>query len=72
MTPKHEDHISAFQIAFVCMVILAAFAMAGQGDYLGELEVENARLKASAAHCRAVSAEAEAERIAAHLAEARP
>lgn len=72
MTPKHEDHLNAFQICFVCLVLLAAFALVGTGDYLQELEVENAQMKASAAHCRAVSAEAEAERIAAHLAKVTP
>jgi len=67
MPQKHEDHLNAFQIAFVCIVLILAFALAGQGDYLQELETENAQLKASTAHCKAISAELEADRIAAHM-----
>lgn len=47
--------------ALVLLLIMAAFAVVGQGDYELELERENARLKAATAHCRLAAAMRDAE-----------
>ena len=40
------------QTLAVLLAIILLFALVGNGDYADELERENARLKAVAAHCR--------------------
>lgn len=50
MTP--EKLKSRINVGMVLLIILLAFGAAGSGDYADALEAENARLKASAAHCR--------------------
>lgn len=61
-----DDHSpTPLQLVLLVLLVLAAFGVVGQGDYEHELEVENARLQAQAAHCRAVSEQSHPERLAA-------
>lgn len=62
-----REHLDTPKIVLVSLLLLAAFALVGNGDYAQELETENARLKAGAAHCKALGAELEADRIASHV-----